>query len=92
MVSTKREMNKLGAQIPTSWLIIIPIVSVWWMWKYSEGVERVAGGKMTAVLAFILQFLLGVIGMMIIQNEFNKLGTALLPTAAEPVASPTPVA
>ena len=88
MVSTKREMNNLGAQIPTSWLIIIPIANIWWVWKYSEGVEHVTGGKMTAVLAFILQYLLGVIGMMIIQNEFNKVGAAPVPVSAEPVVSP----
>jgi hypothetical protein len=75
-VKTKNEMNKLGAQIPTAWLIIIPLVNIWWMWKYSEGVEKVTSGKLSTVMAFVLWFLLGVIGMMIIQYEFNKMGSA----------------
>ena len=72
MVQTKVEMNVKGAQIPTAWLIIIPLVNLWWMWKYSEGVELVTGGKTSGVLAFILLFLLGMIGAAIVQDSFNK--------------------
>ena len=90
-VKTKGEMNKLGANIPTAWLIIVPVVNIWWMWKHSEGVDHVTGGKMSAVLAFILWFLLGFIGQAIIQDSFNKIGeeTPTEPTAAEPPATPT---
>ena len=28
IVKTKVEMNKLGAQIPTAWFLIIPIVNI----------------------------------------------------------------
>lgn len=82
-VSTKIEMNKLGAKIPTAWLIIIPIVNIWWMWKHSEGVELVTKEKMSSVLAFILQFLLGFIGQAIIQDSLNKVAEA--PAAVPPV-------
>ncbi len=73
-VKTKLEMNRLGAKIPTAWLLVVPLVNIWWLWKYSEGVEQVTGGKISAILAFVLQFLLGIIGSAIIQNEFNKVG------------------
>ena len=72
MVQTKGEMNAKGASIPTAWLIIIPLVNLWWMWKYSEGVEKVTGGKTSGVLCFILLFLLGMIGAAIVQDSFNK--------------------
>ncbi|MCU0607983.1 MAG: DUF4234 domain-containing protein [Candidatus Edwardsbacteria bacterium] len=72
MVKTKHEMVAKGADIPTCWLIIIPLVNLWWMWKYSEGVEKVTGGKTSGVLAFILLFFLGCIGAAIIQDSFNK--------------------
>ncbi|MBE7450265.1 MAG: DUF4234 domain-containing protein [Kofleriaceae bacterium] len=72
MVKTKNEMNSQGANIPTAWLIIVPIVSIWWMWKYSGGVEHVTRGKTSQVIAFVLMFVLGVIGMAIIQDAFNK--------------------
>jgi hypothetical protein len=96
-VKTKNEMNKMGAQIPTAWLIIIPFASLWWMWKYSEGVEKVTGGKLSTVMCFVLWFLLGVIGMMIIQYEFNKTGSAPAVATGDPNApssmppSPGPV-
>lgn len=93
LVSTKTEMNKRGANIPTAWLIIVPIVSIWWVWKYSEGVEQVTGGKMSGILAFILLFLLSIIGPVIVQDSFNKVGDAAAaqaPTApVAPVSAPT---
>jgi hypothetical protein len=38
-VSTKEEMNARGAAIPTAWLLIVPFVNVYWMWRYAAGVE-----------------------------------------------------
>lgn len=75
-VKTKNEMNKLGAEIPTAWLLIIPFANIYWTWKYSEGVEKVTQGKISGILAFILLFLLGIIGMAIIQDTFNKVAPA----------------
>ncbi len=79
-VSTKIELNKRGATIPTAWLIIVPIVNIWWMWKYSEAVDSETNGALSTVIAFLLLFLLGVIGMMIIQHEFNKGGSPVVAT------------
>ncbi|MDQ3123932.1 MAG: DUF4234 domain-containing protein [bacterium] len=90
-VSTKGEMNKLGANIPTAWLLIVPFVNIWWMWKHSEGVEQVTSEKMSAILAFILQFLLGFIGQAIIQDSLNKVEGSVVasPTPTEPAAPAT---
>lgn len=76
MVFRKREMNNQGANIPTGWLLFVPIVNLWWMWKWSGGVEHVTRGKMSQVIAFIVLWLLGGllgIGYAILQAEFNKL-------------------
>ncbi len=58
MVSTKNEMNRAGSRVPTGWLLIIPIVSIYWTWKYCEGVEQVTRGKMSGAVGFLLLFLL----------------------------------
>lgn len=76
LVKTKEEMNSLGAKIPTAWLLIVPIANIYWLWKYSEGVDQVSGGKMSTPLAFILELFLGIIGNVILQSEFNKLASA----------------
>jgi hypothetical protein len=80
-VKTKVEMVKHGADIPTAWLMIIPIVSIWWQWKWCGGVEHVTRGKMTQVIAFILMLLLSIIGMAIIQSALNKAVDEGLPGA-----------
>lgn len=71
-VKTKGEMVKCGADIPTSWLLIVPIASIYYFWKWCGGVEHVTGGKYSQVIAFILVVVLGLIGMVIIQAELNK--------------------
>jgi hypothetical protein len=85
LVVTKDELNKSGATIPTAWLIIIPFVSIWWLWKYSEGVEHVTNNKMSGVLAFVLMWLLGAIGYAIVQDSFNKTAAG---TQAAPIEAP----
>ena len=70
-VKTKNEMNQLGATIPTAWLIIVPIASIWWLWKYSVGVEQVTNSGMSRHAAFWLIFLLGPIGEVFVQSAFN---------------------
>ena len=72
-VASKDEMNeKFGTQIPTGWMMIVPIANIIWMWKWAEGVPLATNGKQSQGTAFILVFLLGVVGMAILQSEFNK--------------------
>ena len=87
-VKTKGEMNERGAEIPTAWLLIVPFVNFYWLWKYSQGVEKVSAEKMTAPVAFILLWLTSIVGQAIVQDTFNKVGTAS-GAAAEP-APPGP--
>lgn len=82
-VKTKNEMNRRGANIPTAWLIIIPIANIYWMWMYCVGVETVTKGAMSAPLAFLLLFFLGVIGMAIIQSSLNKVPRKVKKKATE---------
>jgi len=75
LVTTKNQMNTKGAQIPTAWLLIIPLVNIWWCWRFCEGVELITNKGMQTVIAFLLLWLLGIIGIAIIQNELNKVAT-----------------
>lgn len=91
LVKTKGEMNKLGENIPTAWIWLIPIVGIlWWLWKYSEGVEHVSKEKTSGVLAFILLWLLGSIGQAIIQDTFNKISAPAGQPAEAPQADEKP--
>ncbi|MDB5185185.1 MAG: hypothetical protein JWN38_993 [Candidatus Saccharibacteria bacterium] len=88
-VKTKNDMNKLGAEIPTAWLLVVPLVGIYWLWKYSVGVEKVTNGKISAILSFVLLFLIGTIGQVILQIEFNKIGDNAQPVA-DGLATPSP--
>ena len=72
-MKTKDEMNAKGANIPTAWLLIVPIANLIWLWNYGKGVEQVTAGQTNAATVFILVILLGSIGMAVAQSNFNKI-------------------
>lgn len=91
-VVTKGEMNTKGEHIPTAWIWLIPVLGwLYWLWKYSEGVEHVTSGKTGAAVSFLLLWLLGSIGQAIVQASFNDHVAASAP-AATPPAAPGPTA
>jgi len=71
-VKTKNEMVEQGADIPTAWLLIIPIAGIYWYWKWCAGVEYVTRGRLTGPVAFLLSLLLNLIGIAVIQDALNK--------------------
>ena len=75
-VQTKVEINSLGAEIPTAWLLIIPIANLYWMWKYYEGFAIQVKKDNNTILWFLLYFFIGIIMPAIVQSELNKLATA----------------
>ena len=80
LARTRGEMVARGAQIPTTWLIIIPIVNLFYYWKWSKGVEHVAGAS--GPLMFILWLLLSPVAIIYAQVQFNKVGGGVAPVAA----------
>jgi hypothetical protein len=76
LVSTKIEMCRLGASVPTAWLLIIPFVNIYWIWRWSQAAEQVTKGALTAVPAFLLHMLVYPIGAGIAQSYFNKTSAA----------------
>jgi hypothetical protein len=84
-VATKTEMVDCGADIPTCWLLIIPIANLYWLWKWCGGIEHITREKMTAPVAFLLHVMLPLVGMMILQDAMNKAIDRGLPGAL-PVA------
>ena len=35
VVSTKNDINSVGGDVPTGWLLIIPIANLYWIYNYS---------------------------------------------------------
>lgn len=72
-VQTKEELNKLGAEIPTSWLLIVPIANIYWLYKYSEGFSLKVKKDNNGILWFIVFWFIGIIMPAIVQPELNKI-------------------
>ena len=72
LVSTKNEINSLGAKIPTGWLIIVPIANLYWAYRYCEGFAQKVKKDNNTILWFILYVLVGIVMPAIVQSELNK--------------------
>ena len=73
LVSTKLELNRLGAKIPTAWLIIIPFANIYFFYKFAEGFCTVIlNNKSQTVAYFLLLLLTFPIGEFIFQHQMNE--------------------
>lgn len=83
-VATKNEMNaSKKTKIPTAWLAVVPVVGWWWQWRFCVGINEVTNGRVSQVSSFLLTFLLGSLGMAIVQSGLNSARSV---TTAVPVA------
>jgi hypothetical protein len=70
---TRRELYNSGYDIPTAWLLFIPFVNLYWLWRYAEAVEEATDGANTKIVYFILMLpFIQAVGHAIIQHEFNR--------------------
>ena len=72
LYKTKNELNELGANIPSFILALIPIVNIFWLYKYTEGWAYVTK-KDNAIIYFILFFLVNIIMPYIVQRDLNEI-------------------
>jgi hypothetical protein len=72
IVSTKEEIKFLSAEIPTAWLLILPIANLYFIYKYCKGFSTYVKRDNNTILWFILYVLAGII-MPVVQSELNKI-------------------
>ncbi|MBQ6486921.1 DUF4234 domain-containing protein [Candidatus Saccharibacteria bacterium] len=72
-VRTKEEINSLGGDIPTAWLIIVPIAGIYWLYKYADSFSSKVKKDNNGVLWFILFWFVAIIMPAIVQSELNKI-------------------
>lgn len=71
-VATKEEINSLGGNIPTAWLLIIPIANLYWEYKYCDAFAKYVKKDNNGILYFIIMLLAGIIMPAIIQAALNQ--------------------
>lgn len=89
LVSTKSEMNRSGVtRIPTAWMLVFPISSLFWTWKYARGVQEITRGTSGRHSAFWMLILLGPIGAAVLQSGYNVVADTQrqLTGSAQPLA------
>ncbi len=70
-IATKDEMVQKGADIPTAWLLLVPLANIWWGWRWSKAVEQTTHNAIGATATFLYMSFLGPIGAMIVQGKLN---------------------
>ena len=67
---TKGELVKAGGDVPTAWLLIVPVANIWWLWKYAEATEHVTSGKLGKVFVFAM-LIIATVGAPVLQAKYN---------------------
>lgn len=62
-----------GAEIPTMWFLLVPILNLIWFWKFCKGIEHASRGQLSAGMNLVLLWILGGIGMFIIHGKIQEL-------------------
>lgn len=71
-IQTKEEINQFGGNIPTGWLLIVPIANIYWLYRYSEAFSIYVKKDNNAILWFILCWFVSIIMPALVQTELNK--------------------
>jgi hypothetical protein len=72
-VKTKEEMKSLGADIPSAWLLIVPIGNCYLLYKYCDGFSEYVKKDKNGVLWFLVAVTVFPVIPVIVQIELNKL-------------------
>ena len=72
-VKTKEEIRSLGADIPTMWLMIVPIGNVYLLYKYCDGFSQYVKKDNQGLLWFLVSLVCFPVLPVIVQIELNKL-------------------
>ncbi|WP_345763202.1 DUF4234 domain-containing protein [Diaminobutyricibacter sp. McL0608] len=81
LATTRGELTTRDARIPTTWFYILPIVNIWWLWKFSAGIAHITGRSTLA--PFALLFLLGNIGATFVQAGLNGVKEPYFPAIGD---------
>lgn len=69
---TARKLKQLGAEIPSAWLMFVPIVNLWWLWRFAAGVDKGTSGRVGTIGAFFVLLFAGVAGGPVVLWLLNK--------------------
>jgi hypothetical protein len=70
---TAKQMEARGAEIGPVWHLFIPILNIIWFWKWCQALEKVSNGELAAGTNLLKLWLLGGIGMAMLQSRMNTL-------------------
>jgi len=72
-VQTKEEMKSIGANIPSAWLIIVPIGNLYLFYKYCDGFSEYVKKDKLGIVWFLVAMTVFPVLPVIVQVELNKL-------------------
>lgn len=72
-VQTKEEIKSLGAEIPSAWLIIVPIANIYLFYRYCDGFSTFVKKDNLGIVWFLVSVTIPPFLPVVVQVELNKL-------------------
>ena len=74
IVKTKEEINSVGGEIPTAWLLIFPFANLYFLFRYVEGFSNYVRKDENPILWFVLWMFVPIIPVVLVQMDLNRIG------------------
>lgn len=79
---TKTEMNVVNGKavkVPFFLWFFIPVINIWWFWKFAKAIEKITKGNVGRWKAFLAPLVLNIISVLMVSFVFAKnSGTGLV--------------
>ena len=72
-ISTKRDINSRGGEIPTTWINLIPFAGFYYLYKFCEGYATKVKKDENTILYFCIGLFAGIVFPALVQSELNKI-------------------
>jgi hypothetical protein len=72
MVSTKRDINSLGGEIPSTWICVIPFAGIYYNYKYCESFAKEVKKDGNTIMYFCLSMFLWPVIPALVQSSLNN--------------------
>jgi OPA family glycerol-3-phosphate transporter-like MFS transporter len=73
-IQTKAKLNRSGANLPPTWMVLIPVVNLSWLWRFAQAVSATTNGVHSAAGTFLLLTFLGPLGTAITHQRLHRFG------------------
>ena len=74
-------INGKDKKVPFFLWFFIPVVNIWWFWRFAGAIEKTTKGNVSRITAFLAPIILGYLGSLFVAITYQPYSFAMLNNA-----------